>query len=124
MPCKVSIVTLWSINKSLTSSKKKQCQTPHQCVLCLTPATCTREPLSIPDEKYCHKRKWRRTRGFGDNLDDFLAEILYSEGLEFKPCSRSIFINRINSKFVKRGKKEYAFSVDKKTHNRKIRLCT
>ena len=54
----------------------------------------------------------------------FLAEILESEGLGFKPCSRSVFINRINSKFFKRGKEEYAFSVDKKTHDRKIRLCT
>ena len=27
-------------------------------------------------------------------------------------------------KFFKRGKEEYAFSVDKKTHDRDIRLCT
>ena len=53
-----------------------------------------------------------------------MAEILESEGLGFKPCSRSVFINRINSKFFKRGKEEYAFSVDKKTHDLKIRLCT
>ena len=52
-----------------------------------------------------------------------LAEILESEGLGFKPCSRSVFINRINSKFFKRGKEEYAFSVDKKTHDGNIRLC-
>ena len=42
----------------------------------------------------------------------------------FKPCSRSVLINRINSKFFKRGKEEYAFSVDKKTHDRNIRLST
>ena len=35
-----------------------------------------------------------------------------------------VFKNRINSKFFKRGKEEYAFSVDKKTLDRKIRLCT
>ena len=29
----------------------------------------------------------------------------------------------INSKFFKRGKEEYAFSVDKETHHGKIRLC-
>ena len=39
-----------------------------------------------------------------------LAEILKSEGLGFKPCNRSVFINRINSKFFKRGKEEHAFS--------------
>ena len=63
---------------------------------------------------------WRQFRWF-------LAEILWREGLGFKPCSRSVFINRINSKLFKRGKEvkeEYAFSVDKKTHERKIRLCT
>ena len=39
-------------------------------------------------------------------------------------CSRIVFINRINSKFFKRVKEGYAFSVDKKTHDRNIRLCT
>ena len=48
----------------------------------------------------------------------FLDEILYSEGLGFKPCSRSVFINRINSKFFKRGEEEYAFTVDKNTLKR------
>ena len=55
------------------------------------------------------------------------AQVLWSEGFGFKPCSRNVFINfikRINSKFFKRGKEEYAFSVDKKTHDTKIRLCT
>ena len=71
-------------------TKKKQCHTPHQCVLCLTPARCTREPLSIPDEKYCHNRKWRRklkeisfrTRGFGDNLDDFWPRYCRAKDLD------------------------------------------
>ena len=39
------------------------------------------------------------------------------------PYSRSVFINRINSKFFKRGKEEYAFKADKNTHKRKIVLC-
>ena len=51
-----------------------------------------------------------------------MAEKLSSEGLGFKPCSRSVFISRIKSKFFKRGKEEYAFLVDKKTHDRKARL--
>ena len=71
-------------------TKKKQCHTPHQCVLCLTPARCTRKPLSIPDEKYCHNRKWRqklkeisfRTRGFGDNLDDFWPRYCRAKDLD------------------------------------------
>ena len=54
----------------------------------------------------------------------FGRDIVKPEGLGFRPCSRSVFINRINSKFFKRGEEEYAFSVDKKTHDRKIRLCT
>ena len=44
--------------------------------------------------------------------------------LGYKPWSRSAFANRIVSKFFKRGKEEYALSVDKKTHERKMRLCT
>ena len=53
--------------------------------------------------KLSNKRFWRQFRWF-------LSEILKREGLGFKPCNRSVFINRINSKFFKRGKKEYAFS--------------
>ena len=49
---------------------------------------------------------------------------MYDEGLGIKQCSRSVSINRINSKFFKRGKEEYAFTVDTNTHERKIRLCT
>ena len=61
--------------------------------------------IKAAEQKYCHNQRWRRK----------LKEIM---------CSRSVLINRINSKFFKRGKEEYAFSVDKKTHDRKIRLCT
>ena len=50
-----------------------------------------------------------------------MAEILESEGLGFKPCSRSVFINRINSKFSKLEKEEYAFSVDKKKEKKEKR---
>ena len=68
--------------------------------------------------KLSNKRFWRQFRWF-------LAEILYSVGLGFKPCSRSVFTNRVNSKLFKRGKEEYAFSVDKKLRRElQIRLCT
>ena len=61
--------------------------------------------IKAAEQKYCHNQRWRRK----------LKEIM---------CSRSVLINRINSKFFKRGKEEYAFSVDKKTNDRKIRLCS
>ena len=38
VPYSTSLIWLWST----------QSQTPHQCVLCLTPARCTKETLSIP----------------------------------------------------------------------------
>ena len=59
--------------------------------------------IKAADQKYCHNQKWRRklkeisfrTRGFEVyNLDDFWPRY----------C-RIVFMNRINSKFFKRGKK-------------------
>ena len=81
------------------------------------------DQIKAADQKYCHNQKWRRktqrnkltNKRFWRQFRWFLAKILYS---------RSVFINRINSKLFKRGKEEYAFSVDKKSHERKIRLCT
>ena len=59
--------------------------------------------IKAADQKYCHNQKWRRklkeisfrTSGFEVyNLDDFWPRY----------C-RIVFMNRINSKFFKRGKK-------------------
>ena len=47
-----------------------------------------------------------------------------SFGRDIRERIRSVFINIINSKFFKRGKEEYAFLVDKNTHDGNIRLCT
>ena len=73
--------------------------------------------IKAADQKYCHNQNKLSNKRFWRQFRWFLAEILKSEGLGFKPCNRSVFINRINSKFFKRGKEEYAFSVDKKTHD-------
>ena len=59
-------------------------------------------------------RFWRQFRWF-------LAIV---EQWSWKPWSKGAFISRINSKMFKRGNKveRICFSVDKKTHDRKIRL--
>ena len=88
--------------------------------------------IKAADQKYCNNQKWRRklkeisfrTTGFWDGLDDFWMRYCRAKVLDLSCVLEwSVFINRINSKFFKRGKEEYAFSVDKKTHDGKIRLC-
>ena len=90
--------------------------------------------IKAADQKYCHNQKWPRnlkeisfrTRGFGDNLDDFWPRYCKEKVLDLSRVVEA-YSYRINFKLFKRGKEvkeEYAFSVDKKTHERKIRLCT
>ena len=71
--------------------------------------------IKAADQKFATTKNGdENSKKFGDNYFRwFLAEALQSEGLGFKPCSRNVFISRINSKFFKSGKEEYAFSVDK-----------
>ena len=69
--------------------------------------------IKAADQKFATTKNGdENSKKFGDNLDDFWPRHC-REGLGFKPCSRNVFISRINSKFFKSGKEEYAFSVDK-----------
>ena len=74
------------------------------------------DPKILPKREMAMKNIWNKllNKRFWRKFGWFLAKILWKEGLWLQPCSRHAFTNRINNKFLKHRKEEYAFPEDKK----------
>ena len=89
--------------------------------------------IKAADQKYCHNLKWRRklketsvrTRGFGDNLDDFWPRYCTAKVLDLSRVVEACLQIELTPNCLNVGRKNMPFQWTKKLRRElKIRLCT
>ena len=78
--------------------------------------------IKAADQKYCHNQRWRRkvkkinfrTRGFGDNLDDFWPRYCRTKVLDLSHVVEAYLRIELTPNSLKVGRKNMLFQWTKK----------